>query len=124
MLSNLGGTGGHPFYSTLQLSRFFRCSVGLTMWRLFWVLFLYVKVASSRSGLLATALVSKAALLRRRSRSRTRQAWHTHSLWRRKKIRKQNLRHIFRRCVSRKYDNATSARASRLPLKNGCCHFS
>ena len=25
-----GGTGGHPFYSTLQLSRFFRCSVGST----------------------------------------------------------------------------------------------
>ena len=46
------------------------------------------------------------------------------SLWRRKKIRKQNLRHIFRRCVSRKYDNAPYARANRLPLKNGCCHFS
>ena len=30
MLSNLGGTGGHPFYSTLQLSRFFRCSIGST----------------------------------------------------------------------------------------------
>ena len=42
-------------------------------WRLFWELFLYVKVASSRSGLLATALVSKAALLRRLSRSHTAQ---------------------------------------------------
>ena len=41
-------------------------------WRLFWELFLYVKVASSRSGLLATALVSKAALLSRLSRSHTR----------------------------------------------------
>ena len=30
MLFKLGGTGGHPFYSTLQLSRFFRCSVGST----------------------------------------------------------------------------------------------
>ena len=30
MLFKLGGTGGHPFYSTLQLSRFFRCSVGFT----------------------------------------------------------------------------------------------
>ena len=63
-------------------------------WRLFEELSLCMKVASSRSGLLATALVSKAALLRRLSRSHTRQAWHALSLWRRKKIRKQNLRHI------------------------------
>ena len=41
-------------------------------WRLLWELSLCMKVASSRSGLLATALVSKAALLRRPSRSHTR----------------------------------------------------
>ena len=45
----------------------------LVQWRLLWELSLCVKVASSRSGLLATALVSKAALLRRRSRSHTAQ---------------------------------------------------
>ena len=41
-------------------------------WRLLWEFSLCMKVASSRSGLLATALVSKAALLCRPSRSHTR----------------------------------------------------
>ena len=66
----------------------------IVQWRLLWELSLCVKVASSRSGLLATALVSKAALLSRLSRSHTWQARHALSLWRRKKSRKQNLRHI------------------------------
>ena len=30
MYSKLRGDRGHPFYSTLQLSRFFRCSIGST----------------------------------------------------------------------------------------------
>ena len=66
----------------------------IVQWRLLWELSLCMKVASSRSGLLATTLVSKAALLSRPGRSHTRQAWHALSLWRRKKSRKQHLRHI------------------------------
>ena len=66
----------------------------IVQWRLLWELSLFMKIVSSRSGLLATALVSKAALLSCLGRSHTRQTWHALSLWRRKKSRKKNLRHI------------------------------
>ena len=96
-----GGIRGQTFCSTLQLSRSFK----MLSW--FYSGGFSGTIFVCENCLLAQWLVSH----RTRQQGgvvtppesfahRTRRC--THSLWRKKKIRKQNLRHIFRRCVSRK----------------------
>lgn len=79
-------------------------------WRLFWELSLCMKVASSRSGLLATALVSKAALLSRPSRSHTRTSLVRSLLVAQREEQKAGL------APHRVLKNGYAK-------KNGCCHF-
>ena len=42
--NSLGEGKGAPFYSALQLSRFFRCSIGSTQWRLWGYIFVCDKL--------------------------------------------------------------------------------
>ena len=122
VLNRSWGARGHPFAQHSSCPTVLRCSIGITVAAFLGTIFV------CESCFLAQWLVSHRTRQQggvvtppKSFAHRTRRC--ALSLWRRKISRKQNLRHIFRRCVSRKYDTATSARASRLPLKNGCCHF-
>ena len=119
-----GELGGKPFAQHYSCPAFLDAQIGLTMWRLWGYIFVWEKYCLNRAAQRGLHSIGTAPLLRRWSRSHTAQGGALSPCGAERKSESRTCATSSAVVFIEKYDNAPSARASRLPLKNGCCHFS